>query len=511
VSRTFNFGQNTIATDRYDASDTVNIPNTRLVLIGRFERGPVGVPTICTDADDLIAKFGAGDPLIGTDRLVTDMQNYKKNVGNAGDALVLRLFEGAGGTAAEPAGAAKVRASAYSAGLYGNNLQRAFVTRTANGGTQVDAYVREVVNGITRRNTSTTFMLTAAGIAQANLDLAGLLHLTYDGVATAATVDGTIDGAALVWTSLTGGLDSASVTVGTLTGQIDPTTQERSGLFTLRDTQYGAPIVITEGFTTDPTRLALYQYTADQAGIYLDASPTDLLPGAAITEKQHLESLLNAECVYYIYPRARVSRSLNSVTTSALGYIAGNLVRGANQNPGNVSPPTGPTSIPDVQRAPNGRDQLVHSANAATLEKIGMGLLRLNGNAVSLTGEQLVIPDPVQPATDKAYERLIMAVLIYSIGPALSQYDNVYVDAKGVFYNVVRGRIREILRPFWVNGVLYGATIDDAFDIKMDFELNSPESVSKTGRAKARVKVKISPVNEGIDLSIFNIPITAGF
>jgi hypothetical protein len=135
----------------------------------------------------------------------------------------------------------------------------------------------------------------------------------------------------------------------------------------------------------------------------------------------------------------------------------------------------------------------------------------VNGVGIDLTGMLTVKADPQQPATTKVYARMIMMTLIYGIGPALAQYNNAYVDAQGTFYNVVRGRIRDILKPYWLNGVLYGPTVDDAFDVKMDIVLNSPADLARTGRARARVKVKISPVNEGIDLVIFNIPITQTF
>lgn len=510
---TLNFGPNTVSFQRDDASDNTTIPLARLFLIGRAERGPVGVPTVVTDTEDFYTKFGQGSQANGTDRLAAELEAYRQRVGDSSDTIVLRLFEVAQGSTmadatAKDASTGKLKVVASSPGTWGNGLTRAIVAVDANN---VELYVREVVNGVVRQEKVVAFPVTLEGVRTANAALAGVAQVNFDALASTTATSTTAPGAPLTWVPLAGGADSASISLDTLQGSVNADTQERTGLHTLRNTELGGGVILAEGAGSDEARRALYSFAAEYSRIYLDAPLADILPGAAETEKARLQLLSGADHAAYIYPRARDTRVAGAATRSALGWIAGEIVAGIMQAPGNIRPPAGRTLVPDVQRAPNGRDVLVHDNNAARLKKRGINVLVLRGGRVELEGMALMRPDLLQPATDKLYERMTMMALAYDIGPRLSRHNYVYIDARGAFFNVVRGAVRDILKPYYLNGVLFGNTLDDAFNVKIDFDLNPPAQLQNTGRAKVRVKVKISPVSEGLDLAIFHIPLSGTF
>lgn len=507
---TLAFGPNTITFQRYDENAVVTVPLARLFLIGRTERGPVGVPTVVTDAEDFVSKFGRGTQATGTDRLYGELEAYRSRVGDLSDAVVLRLYEGSTATGtAKDGSTGKLSIEAGSAGVWGNALSRSVVTSADSLTATVT--VREMVNGVAQRIRTVTAPVSAEGVATMNAALGGLATVKWNALGTGVALNSTLDGAAVTWVNLTGGADSASFTEATLRGGINADTQERTGLATLRTTEHGGGVIIAEGVATDTMRAAMYEFARDFERVYLDGPQTDILPSAAEVEKAALELLSGASFATYTYPRARVGQAPGTYTRSALGWVAGEMVAGVMQTPGMVRPPAGRTLIPDVQRSPNGRDTLVHDSNASRLKARGINVLILRGGQVELEGLSLLRADLLQPSIDKVYERLARMAITYDLGPRLSRFNNVYVDKKGAFFNVVKGAIRDTLKPYYQSGVLYGATLEEAFDVKLDFELNPPTTLERTGRVLVRVKYKVSPVSEGIDLALFQIPITAAF
>ncbi|WP_155300538.1 hypothetical protein [Deinococcus kurensis] len=531
MTGTLYFGNNTITMGASPDQGTAPAPLARLFLFGRFERGPVGQPITVSSNERFLSVFGAGAPLTPTAEGAEVVEDYFKRVGRTADAVIVRLLEGNADamTAKEApvtplAGGVKARYAlkASSPGKFGDNLDRSVVEIRVNGA--VVAYtveVRESVGGVVKaRRTAARFTpgdLASLQAANSTLrDLAVIVEdttaLDQDGKLTAGNVnfaDVTAANAAPIRTPFTGGADSPQITPSTLRGGIDPDSQERTGLYTVRSTEYGGGVVGAVGMDTLDHRKVLAEFARETARYTPFLPAADINPSAALTDKQSCELIDGAEYTDYVYPRARKVTTTGPVTKSALGYVAAEAVLAVLSQPGKVLPPAGVTSIPDVQRAANGRDLLVHELNERDLQRAGIRTLLMRGSRVELQGLSLTKADPLQPATDKIYERLLLNTLAYDIGPSLSRFNNSYVDAQGVFFDVVRGVVRDKLTPYFKSGVLFGATVDEAFSVQIDFTNNTTADLVKSARANVKVKVRISAVSEGIDLEIFHIPLTS--
>lgn len=512
---TLQFGNNTIRLGATPDASAAGAPLSRLFLAARTGRGPVNLPTTIGSYDDFVAVFGAGTNAARTDVAGEVVRDYFKVVGRAADAVVTRLYEGTPQVAAEqevvgsdpatPAQQLRVQLEAASPGAWGDGLVRS-VRQTAPGVYTVE--VREVRGGVVvKRKPVAGVTPDAAGAARLNAESGGLLRATFNPAGTVDFLNVAAGADPDVWVTFAGGADSAQLSPQTLEGTLDPDSQERTGLWTLRSTELGGGVLVVPTADTPELNAVKLRWAAETSRFAPIEPGGDLTPGAALAEKQALELVDGASFGAYFYPRGREAAPGGAVSKSALGYVAGLYVQSVMAEPGYVSPPAGALGLPDVQRAPNGRDLLVHEVNASTLQKAGVNTLVQRAGRIELQGLSLLAPNPLQPGTDKVYERLILNALSYDIGPKLGKFNNAYVDAKGVFFSVVIGAIRDVITPYYQRGLLYGETVEQAFRVEMDYTLNNPAEVAKTGRLNVKVKVRISPVGEGIDLELFHVPV----
>lgn len=568
------FGNNTVTLGQVPASGNTTPPLARLFIAARLERGPVNTPTTVSSLDRFASVFGTPDVNSPNYAAYRAARDYFRAVGRYGDLVVVRLYEGDDqlGVASEAnidTGAVpRLRVLAPSAGAYGDNLERR-VTLTAApqissrvqvelvGSTETETVtyvlqVRERVGSTFKNRRQVRFTETrtrvapatewtytktidAAQVAAAQVTLAGVAQLAFNPAGTVAFLD--IEGeqatvpppgnnetessyatlaftaTALpeLWLPFTGGDDSAAITPATLSGTLDEDTQERTGLYTLRDTTLGGGVVLTPGLSTFELNAARIQFAADTMRLTLVEPGEEITPLAAKADKLGYETLEGASYAAYVYPLAREARPTGAVSVSALGHVAGLIVANINREAGKLTPPAGITTIPDVQRAPNGRDYLVHDGNARDLQASGINPLVVRGTNVELTGLALIAPDPTQPATDKVHERLILNTIAYDVGQSLGTFNYAQVDAKGVYFGVLEGVIRNRVRPYHASGALYGATVDDAFRVAVDVQASDPAAISKTGRVLVDLKLKISPVAEGTTVSLYHVPLDAAF
>lgn len=536
-----NFGNNTVRLAQSPDTSAEAAPLARLFIAAPTERGPVDTALQVSSAEQFLAAFGAGGTDSAEGAAYRTVRDYFSAVGRYGDVVVIRLYEGGelaitAGTARETAsGTPKVTVRAGTAGAHGNNLERRVtqVTAATPSGSGAAARTDEVITTtvevrervgttIKGRRTATlvekrgkldsdtdwtyTDAVTAEEIGQINAAWGTFAQLDFDEAGTALLSNVEAAGAAQpLWVPFVGGADSADITAATLVGGIDEETQERSGLYVLRNTELGGGVILTPGLTSFDLNKARLAFAQDTMRLTLLEPDGDKTPGGAKLDKARYENVDGASFGAYIYPLAREARATGAVSVTALGHVAGLIVAGINREKGKVAPPAGLTTIADVQRAPNGRDLLVHERNATDLQAAGINTLVVRSGKVELQGLSLLNGDTLQPATDKVYERLVLNTIAYDVGPALARYNNAYVDAKGVFYGVIEGAIRERLRKYHESGVLYGAGMDDAFRVVIDLVVNNPVAIAKTGRVNVKLKLKISPVAEGIDLELYHV------
>jgi hypothetical protein len=146
-------------------------------------------------------------------------------------------------------------------------------------------------------------------------------------------------------------------------------------------------------------------------------------------------------------------------------------------------------------------DQQYHDLNEG-----GVDMARLIYEGVRSYGYRTLV-DPVDPTwLDLGNARLNMAIVAQAEGIA-ERFVFSQLDGRGRTIAQFGAELRAMLIPFYEADALYGATADEAFQVDVGNQVNTPETIAN-GELHAVIKLRMSPFAEWVVIEIVKVATT---
>jgi len=275
----------------------------------------------------------------------------------------------------------------------------------------------------------------------------------------------------------------------------------------LFDKSYGPGQVAIPGLTTAADQSTVLQHCADHNRIaLLDPPATATTAAALVAAAAPLQSDTNARYGAMFAPYAIIP-GVSGGTSRTVPYSvvqAGIIARSDITNNPNV-PAAGPNGA-----AVFATDVAQHfvDADRVTLNQGGVNCARLLWGGVETYGYRTLVIDGSAAASwlSLGWARLNMAIAAQAdvIG---EQYVFSVIDGRGRTIAAFGGDLRAMLAPLWDQGALYGATAEDAFQVNVGAQVNTPATIAN-GELHAILMVKMSPFAEWVEIEIVKVATT---
>jgi hypothetical protein len=137
----------------------------------------------------------------------------------------------------------------------------------------------------------------------------------------------------------------------------------------------------------------------------------------------------------------------------------------------------------------------------------GINVIRYMQNGYRVYGYRS-LADPVSNWGWINFANCRLAMAIISEADVISEsYVLRQIDGRGLIISSYGGALTAVLKRFYEEGSLYGASADEAFVVDVGSQVNTPETLSSQ-ELHAVLAVRMSPFAELVELEIVNIPIT---
>jgi hypothetical protein len=145
-----------------------------------------------------------------------------------------------------------------------------------------------------------------------------------------------------------------------------------------------------------------------------------------------------------------------------------------------------------------GVTQTYAAADRATLNNASVNVIRNINGTITIYGYRSLSTDPSWTYLNNVRMRMQM---IYDFDQIGENYLFEQIDGKGQLFSTFNGALAGQCQKYWVNGSLYGATAQQAFNVNTGPQVNTPTTIANS-QINALISVRLSPFAETVNINV---------